>query len=88
MAAERMDDDDLESQQGIQTPNSQEEKEFSKPRSKLGVGIYLTRHIDNSLTSIPILLCCFCSGLIDSSVFNAWGVFATMQTGMSPKFLS
>ncbi|KAF2670572.1 DUF1275 domain protein [Microthyrium microscopicum] len=28
-----------------------------------------------------MILCCFCSGLIDSTVFNAWGVFATMQTG-------
>lgn len=33
------------------------------------------------MTSIPILLCCLCSGLVDSAVFNAWGVFATMQTG-------
>jgi hypothetical protein len=40
-----------------------------------------SRNVDPFLTSIPILLCCFCSGLIDSTVFNAWGVFATMQTG-------
>ncbi|KAJ3038181.1 hypothetical protein HDV00_000926 [Rhizophlyctis rosea] len=33
------------------------------------------------MTSIPVLLCCFCSGLVDASVFNAYGVFATMQTG-------
>ncbi|TID20656.1 hypothetical protein E6O75_ATG05420 [Venturia nashicola] len=42
---------------------------------------YLSRDVKNSLTSIPILLCCFTAGLIDSSTFNAWGVFATMQTG-------
>ncbi|KAE9973902.1 hypothetical protein BLS_003378 [Venturia inaequalis] len=41
----------------------------------------LSRDVKNSLTSIPILLCCFTAGLIDSSTFNAWGVFATMQTG-------
>ncbi|QDS72308.1 hypothetical protein FKW77_007470 [Venturia effusa] len=41
----------------------------------------LSRDVNNSLTSIPILLCCFTAGLIDSSTFNAWGVFATMQTG-------
>ena len=39
-------------------------------------------NIRNYLTSIPIILCCFCSGLIDSCVFDAWGVFATMQTGV------
>jgi len=33
------------------------------------------------LTSIPIILCCFTSGLVDANVFNAWGVFASMQTG-------
>lgn len=42
----------------------------------------LSHEVKNSLTSIPILLCCFTAGLIDSSTFNAWGVFATMQTGM------
>ncbi|KIW04390.1 hypothetical protein, variant [Verruconis gallopava] len=42
---------------------------------------YYRRNVRNYMTSIPILLCCFCSGLVDSAVFNAWGVFATMQTG-------
>jgi hypothetical protein len=45
---------------------------------------YHRRTIRNYMTSIPILLCCFTSGLVDSAVFNAWGVFATMQTGMPP----
>jgi uncharacterized membrane protein YoaK (UPF0700 family) len=43
---------------------------------------YLQQEINTFLTSIPILLCCFTSGLIDSNVFNAWGVFASMQTGI------
>jgi hypothetical protein len=42
---------------------------------------YLQQNIDPFLTSIPILLCCFTSGLIDAGVFNAWSVFASMQTG-------
>jgi hypothetical protein len=42
---------------------------------------YHRRTIRNYMTSIPILLCCLTSGLVDSAVFNAWGVFATMQTG-------
>lgn len=42
---------------------------------------YFQQNIDTFLTSIPILLCCFTSGVIDAGVFNAWGVFASMQTG-------
>jgi uncharacterized membrane protein YoaK (UPF0700 family) len=41
----------------------------------------LTQEISLSLTSVPILFCCFSSGLVDSCVFNSWGVFASMQTG-------
>lgn len=52
--------------------------EKSKPKTTIG---NLSRNVNNSLTSIPILLCCFTAGLIDSSTFNAWGVFSTMQTG-------
>jgi Protein of unknown function (DUF1275) len=42
---------------------------------------WLSLKINTTLSSIPILLCCFISGLIDANVFNAWGVFASMQTG-------
>jgi hypothetical protein len=49
-------------------------------RSIRGPG-YLQENIDTFLTSIPILVCCFTSGLIDAGVFNAWSVFASMQTG-------
>lgn len=68
---EKHHDDDTTAQEGG----------LPKRRSKGGIGAYLTRNVENSLTSIPIILCCFCSGLVDSTVFNAWGVFATMQTG-------
>ncbi|KAF2399309.1 hypothetical protein EJ06DRAFT_531628 [Trichodelitschia bisporula] len=61
------------------TSESDHEQRFDERKG--GLGAYLLRPIDTSLTSIPIILCCFCSGLIDSTVFNAWGVFGTMQTG-------
>ncbi len=44
-------------------------------------------NVRNYMTSIPILLCCFCSGLVDSAVFNAGGVFATMQASILLPFL-
>ncbi|KAF2423193.1 hypothetical protein EJ08DRAFT_596326 [Tothia fuscella] len=40
-----------------------------------------SRNVNLRWTTIPIILCCSCSGLIDSCIFNVWGVFATMQTG-------
>lgn len=50
-------------------------------KSPSGPAYYLSREIHNYLTSLPILGCCFASGLIDAAVFNAWGVFACIQTG-------
>lgn len=67
--------------------STSQDHDFAKRRCRGGLGAYLSRNVENYLTSIPIILCCFCSGLIDSSVFNAWGVFATMQTGMIYKEL-
>lgn len=64
-------------------PDSGEDTGLMMKRKPLG---FLSQNVDLSLTSVPIILCCFCSGLIDSCVFNAWGVFATMQTGMKTYF--
>jgi uncharacterized membrane protein YoaK (UPF0700 family) len=61
------------------TPNASEEQSTEEEAVKNVP--YHRRNVRNYMTSIPILLCCFCSGLVDSAVFNAWGVFATMQTG-------
>jgi len=37
---------------------------------------------------IPIIACCLVSGLCDSSAYNAWSCFVSMQTGTSPIFSS
>jgi uncharacterized membrane protein YoaK (UPF0700 family) len=62
--------------------HDRENEDFATKTFCIQARPYLFRNVDLSLTSIPILFCCFCSGLIDSTVFNAWGVFATMQTGI------
>ncbi|RHZ69662.1 hypothetical protein CDV55_105410 [Aspergillus turcosus] len=45
----------------------------------------LTRHfaasIDIKYTDLVLILCGFVSGLVDGFSFNAWGSFASMQTG-------
>ncbi|GMF68335.1 unnamed protein product [Aspergillus oryzae] len=46
----------------------------------------LARHfrtnIDTTHTDIVLIICGFVSGLVDGLSFNAWGSFASMQTGM------
>lgn len=31
---------------------------------------------------LPLLVCCFITGLIDAGSYNAWRVFMSMQTGV------
>ncbi|PYH88236.1 DUF1275 domain protein [Aspergillus ellipticus CBS 707.79] len=45
----------------------------------------LTSHIREELNfkycDIMLLACCFCSGLLDSTMYNAYNTFVSMQTG-------
>ncbi|PMD33414.1 hypothetical protein L207DRAFT_469859 [Hyaloscypha variabilis F] len=42
---------------------------------------YLSNEISLSHADIPIIACCLVSGLCDSSAYNAWSCFVSMQTG-------
>ncbi|OCK85664.1 hypothetical protein K432DRAFT_377436 [Lepidopterella palustris CBS 459.81] len=42
---------------------------------------YLTETVNPTRGDIPLLICCFTTGLLDSAAFNNWGVFVGMQTG-------
>jgi len=42
---------------------------------------YLSQTVDQRHGDIPLFVCCFTSGLLDSVSFNNWGVFVGMQTG-------
>lgn len=42
---------------------------------------YFQSEISISHADIPIILCCLVSGLCDSSAYNAWTCFVSMQTG-------
>ncbi|OCL05381.1 hypothetical protein AOQ84DRAFT_299033 [Glonium stellatum] len=42
---------------------------------------YLFEHVDQRHGDIPLFVCCFTTGLLDSVSFNNWGVFVGMQTG-------
>ena len=42
---------------------------------------YLTENVRVKSASVPLLVCCFITGLIDAGSYNAWSVFMGMQTG-------
>ena len=42
---------------------------------------YLTQNIRIDNAYIPLLVCCFLTGLIDAGSYSAWSVFMGMQTG-------
>lgn len=42
---------------------------------------YLAADVDERWTDLPLLACCFITGLLDSAVFNVWQCFVGMQTG-------
>lgn len=53
-------------------------------KSNLGrIATYLKREISLQHADIPIIACCVVSGLCDSSAYNAWNCFVSMQTGMT-----
>ncbi|KAI1799950.1 hypothetical protein F4811DRAFT_557329 [Daldinia bambusicola] len=62
------------------TPNISPEPQ--KQRSFLGgFSRQLTEEISASLGSIPLIACCFATGLTDGTLYNAYGTFVSMQTG-------
>ena len=54
-----------------------------KGRLSIGARKYLTQDIRVRNAWIPLLICCFVTGLIDGGSYNAWQVFMGMQTGLS-----
>lgn len=42
---------------------------------------YLLAPINLHRADLPLLACCFVTGIIDAGAYNAWGTFMGMQTG-------
>ncbi|CUS14096.1 unnamed protein product [Tuber aestivum] len=62
-------------------PDAMDEAPIEGSSGSGGVQSYLLTRISAQHADLPLLLCTFVSGIIDSSVYNAWTVFAAMQTG-------
>lgn len=43
--------------------------------------LHFAAEINTTYATIPMLACCLISGLVDSTIFNAYGTFVSMQTG-------
>ncbi|KAF4625502.1 hypothetical protein G7Y89_g12666 [Cudoniella acicularis] len=54
---------------------------LSKPSRAQTILSHLKTEIALDHADIPIIACCFVSGLCDSSAYNAWTCFVSMQTG-------
>lgn len=64
-------------------PNSEKPStsDSIKPHSKTSIRTYLLTSVHLPLAYIPLLICSFLVGLLDSSAFNAFNTFVSMQTG-------
>ena len=55
------------------------------PKEKISNSRSITRYFRTDITlqhaDIPVIACCIVSGLCDSSAYNAWSCFVSMQTG-------
>ena len=54
-----------------------------KPSSMIGLTKYLAAEVTTSRGDIVLLICCIISGLVDSTIYNAFGTFVSMQTVIS-----
>ncbi|KAI4861627.1 hypothetical protein F4820DRAFT_433142 [Hypoxylon rubiginosum] len=57
---------------------------FEPPKTRLSVRSFwgqLSEEVDTTVGSLPLLACCFATGLTDGTLYNAYGTFVSMQTG-------
>ncbi|KAI2613129.1 uncharacterized protein GGS25DRAFT_478628 [Hypoxylon fragiforme] len=55
---------------------SPEEQPFSRRLYR-----QLSEEVDTNIGSLPLIACCFATGLTDGTLYNAYGTFVSMQTG-------
>ncbi|KAG6017866.1 hypothetical protein E4U54_001780 [Claviceps lovelessii] len=57
------------------------DSETERPSKSASVWDRFSEHVDLERAYIPLLACCFVSGLTDGTIYNAYGTFVSMQTG-------
>lgn len=74
-------DDKSSGTPGVLSSGESVESSSPLPLQKRGWLAALGDDIDPARSDVPIISCCFVSGLCDSVAFNASSVFVSMQTG-------
>ncbi|KAL6719952.1 hypothetical protein ACLMJK_001873 [Lecanora helva] len=75
-------DEVQKTQDEAQHPPSEPKPSTSTRTQKFhGLHTHLTTEISTSNATPIMLTCCLISGLVDSSIYNAYGTFVSMQTG-------
>ncbi|KAK7184272.1 uncharacterized protein CC84DRAFT_1234514 [Paraphaeosphaeria sporulosa] len=75
------------SQSGALTVEKLELQPISDPGRSIGPGLrerfaaHFSGTVETKAGYIPVLVCCFTTGLTDGTVYNAYGTFVSMQTG-------
>ncbi len=54
-----------------------------RPRFVTRFRAHLNENVSTNHADILMLTCCLVSGLVDSTIYNAYGTFVSMQTGIS-----
>ena len=71
-----------QNQDGPDAPPAERKTANSRtPGTLARLGARLTTEISTSHATIIMITCCLISGLVDSSIYNAYGTFVSMQTG-------
>ena len=65
----------------VDPSNSHDQKALKPQRPLFHLGSHLRTEISTVHTDTLLLICCLISGFVDSTIFNAYGTFVSMQTG-------
>ncbi|OAA70426.1 DUF1275 domain protein [Cordyceps fumosorosea ARSEF 2679] len=60
---------------------SKHDPESGRPVEKQSFFAKYLKEVDVKRAYLPMLACCFVSGLTDGTIYNAYGTFVSMQTG-------
>ena len=70
------------SEKALEEPPSEKPQVEQPPRSKTQrIRGYLLSDVSTNHADVLFLACCFISGLVDSTIYDAFGTFVSMQTG-------
>ena len=79
--------DSPDTEKGVESPPQEEQSPTLRRKAGAlnGLRAHLIEEVSTAHADILLLTCCLISGLVDSTIYNAYGTFVSMQTGMLPR---